>query len=227
MTLEKIVAANRKNKLSSWIKRTFELVAAMSILLAFLPLFLVIAILIKSESKGPVFFTQMRGGKNNKHFRIYKFRTMADDDSLRDDTIYVLETDIRITKVGYYLRKMSLDELPQLFNIVKGDMSFVGPRPTLTSQTDIYSPYQMQRLLVKPGVTGWAQVRGRNTLDWNEKIELDLEYIERQSLRFDFYILLQTIQKVFKSEGVFLDVEQKADVNKKKMSSLTHKDKLG
>ena len=215
MTLGTVDPVKRKNKVKGSIKRVFEFTAALLMLVILSPLFLVIAILVKSESKGPVFFTQMRGGKDNVHFLIYKFRTMADDDSLRDDTIHVLETDSRITKVGYYLRKMSLDELPQLINIVKGDMSFVGPRPTLTSQTDSYSPYQMQRLLVKPGVTGWAQVRGRNSLSWNEKIELDLEYIERQSLRFDFYILLQTVQKVFNSEGVFRDESKQAEVKKK------------
>lgn len=215
MTLGTVDPVKRKNKVKSSIKRGFEFTAALLMLAMLSPLFLLIALLIKSESKGPVFFTQMRGGKDNVHFLIYKFRTMADDDSLRDDTIHVLETDSRITKVGYYLRKMSLDELPQLINIVKGDMSFVGPRPTLTSQTDSYSPYQMQRLLVKPGVTGWAQVRGRNSLSWNEKIELDLEYIERQSLRFDFYILLQTVQKVFNSEGVFRDESKQAEVKKK------------
>ncbi len=219
MTLGMIDSPKRKNKWTSAIKRGVETITAFLMLLILMPLFLVIALLIKSESKGPVFFTQMRGGKDNKHFLIYKFRTMADDDSLRDDTIHVLENDSRITKVGYYLRKMSLDELPQLINIVKGDMSFVGPRPTLTSQTDGYSPYQMQRLLVKPGVTGWAQVRGRNTLSWNEKIELDLEYIERQSLRFDLYILLQTVQKVFQSEGVFRDVENKPEAAKKKQDA--------
>lgn len=215
MTLGTVDPVKRKNKVTGSIKRAFEFIAALLMLVVLSPLFLVIAILVKSESKGPVFFTQMRGGKDNVHFLIYKFRTMADDDSLRDDTIHVLETDSRITKVGYYLRKMSLDELPQLINIVKGDMSFVGPRPTLTSQTDSYTPYQMQRLLVKPGVTGWAQVRGRNSLSWNEKIELDLEYIERQSLRFDFYILLQTVQKVFNSEGVFRDESKQTEVKKK------------
>lgn len=215
MTLGTVDPVKRKNKVTSSIKRAFEFIAALLMLVVLSPLFLVIAILVKSESKGPVFFTQMRGGKDNVHFLIYKFRTMADDDSLRDDTIHVLETDSRITKVGYYLRKMSLDELPQLINIVKGDMSFVGPRPTLTSQTDSYTPYQMQRLLVKPGVTGWAQVRGRNSLSWNEKIELDLEYIERQSLRFDFYILLQTVQKVFNSEGVFRDESKQTEAKKK------------
>ncbi|HSP23219.1 MAG TPA: sugar transferase [Planococcus sp. (in: firmicutes)] len=215
MTLGTLDPVKRKNKLSGSIKRVFEFIAAVLMLVVLSPLFLVIALFIKSESKGPIFFTQMRGGKDNEHFLIYKFRTMADDDSLRDDTIHVLETDSRITKVGYYLRKMSLDELPQLINIVKGDMSFIGPRPTLTSQTDNYSPYQMQRLLVKPGVTGWAQVRGRNSLSWNEKIELDIEYIARQSLRFDFYILLQTVQKVFSSEGVFRDESQKTEVQKK------------
>lgn len=195
-------AGSIKN-INEMIKRGGEFIVAIFILSGVLPLFIFIAILIKLESKGPVLFTQMRGGKNNRHFLIYKFRTMLDDDSLRNDNVHVSNTDSRITKVGYYLRKTSLDELPQLFNIIKGEMSFVGPRPTLTSQTDGYNSYQMQRLLVNPGVTGWAQVKGRNSLSWNEKIELDLDYIKRRSIYFDIYILFQTVQKVIKFEDVF------------------------
>ncbi|MFD1862117.1 sugar transferase [Planococcus sp. FY231025] len=205
MTIRTTEAVKRKTKWEQIPKRIFEFTAASVMLAALLPVFAVIAGCIKMESKGPVFFTQVRGGKDNVHFTIFKFRTMTDDPALRNDEIEVLATDARITKVGHVLRKYSLDELPQLINIIKGDMSFVGPRPTLTSQTDRYDAHQMQRLLVKPGVTGWAQVSGRNSLSWREKIELDIEYIQRQSARFDFYILMLTVLKVFKSEGVYGD----------------------
>lgn len=205
MTVRTTELSKGKAKWSDGPKRVVEFAAALAMLLVLLPLFAVIAICIRAESKGPIFFTQTRGGKDNVHFTIYKFRTMSDDPELRNDELEVLVTDARITKVGHILRKFSLDELPQLINIIKGDMSFVGPRPTLTSQTDNYNAHQRQRLLVKPGVTGWAQVSGRNSLSWSEKIELDIEYIQRQSVRFDFYILMLTVLKVFKSEGVYGD----------------------
>lgn len=205
MTILTTETISHKTKWSYIPKRIFEFSVASVMLCTLLPIFAIIAVSIKSESKGPVFFTQVRGGKDNVHFTIYKFRTMSDDSELRNDELEVLATDARITKVGHILRKFSLDELPQLINIIKGDMSFVGPRPTLTSQTDNYNDYQKQRLLVKPGVTGWAQVSGRNSLRWSEKIELDIEYIQRQSLRFDIYILMLTVLKVFKSEGVYGD----------------------
>lgn len=205
MTVRTTELSRNKAKWSDIPKRIFEFLTAMAMLIVLLPLFAVIAICIRSESPGAVFFTQTRGGKDNVHFTIYKFRTMSDDPELRNDELEVLATDARITKVGHILRKFSLDELPQLINIIRGDMSFVGPRPTLTSQTDKYDAHQMQRLLVKPGVTGWAQVSGRNSLRWSEKIELDIEYIQRQSLPFDLYILVLTVLKVFKSEGVYGD----------------------
>ena len=115
----------------------------------------------------------------------------------------LLPSDSSITKLGYYLRKLSLDELPQLINIAKGDMAFIGPRPTVTSQTDNYNEYQKRRLEVKPGVTGLAQINGRNLLTWDEKIDLDIEYIDKKSFKYDLYILLQTAYKVLKSEGVY------------------------
>jgi sugar transferase EpsL len=205
MTIRTTEMVKRKSKWGYIPKRIIEFTAAALMLTALLPLFAVIAGFIKVESKGPVFFTQTRGGKDNIHFTIYKFRTMSDDPTLRNDELEVLATDARITKAGHVLRKYSLDELPQLINIIRGEMSFVGPRPTLTSQTDRYDAHQMQRLLVKPGVTGWAQVSGRNSLSWREKIELDIEYIQRQSARFDIYILMLTVLKVFKSEGVYGD----------------------
>ncbi len=182
--------------------RLAEIFFSLLLLVILLPLFTVIAIAIKAESRGTVFFTQLRGGKEGKHFLIYKFRTMYK----RNEDIHkeLMDNDPRITKVGNVLRKTSLDELPQLFNILKGDMSFIGPRPTVTGQTDRYNSYQMQRLQVKPGVTGWAQISGRNRLTWDEKIDLDIEYIQNKSFRLDCYIFVKTFIKVLKSDEVYI-----------------------
>ncbi|PSL40790.1 lipopolysaccharide/colanic/teichoic acid biosynthesis glycosyltransferase [Planomicrobium soli] len=205
MEVSKIGPERKNRKSIERLQRTSEFLCASVMLCSLAPLFVVVGIAIRLESKGSIFFKQVRGGKMGHHFTIYKFRTMYDEPEKRNDNIAVLTTDSRITKVGHFLRKTSIDELPQLINIVKGDMSFVGPRPTLTVQTDNYNDYQKQRLSVKPGVTGWAQISGRNALTWDEKIELDIEYIERRSIRFDLYILFQTAIKVLKSDGVYSD----------------------
>ncbi|XKE93910.1 sugar transferase [Metaplanococcus flavidus] len=203
MVTENIRIAHKKR--SNWSVRLGRITEIFfsSLLLAVLsPLFAVIAVAVKAESKGPVFFTQKRGGKEGKHFLIYKFRTMYKANV--DIHKVLVENDPRITKVGNILRRTSLDELPQLINILKGDMSFIGPRPTVTGQTDNYNEYQMQRLEVKPGVTGWAQISGRNLLTWDEKIDLDIEYINKKNLKLDLYILLKTFVKVFKSDEVYI-----------------------
>ena len=193
----------KQAKWSQYIARTCSWLFAVVLLVLLSPLFAVIGILIKSDSKGPVFFKQKRGGRNGEYFIIYKFRTMFSDPVKEKMDIDVLEGDPRITKIGHILRSTSLDELPQLINIVKGDMAFVGPRPTMPSQTDNYNEYQKQRLLVRPGVTGLAQISGRNALTWDEKIDLDIEYIGRKNIRFDIYIIVHTAFKVIKSEGVY------------------------
>ena len=185
--------------------RLAEIIFSFLLLVLLLPLFAVVSIAIKAESKGPVFFTQKRGGKEGKHFIIYKFRTMYKNNV--DVHILLVDNDPRITKVGSFLRKTSLDELPQLINILKGDMSFIGPRPTVTGQTDNYTTYQMQRLQVKPGVTGWAQISGRNLLSWDEKIELDIEYIQKKSLKLNLYILMKTVVKLFKSDEIYISTK--------------------
>lgn len=193
-------------KQANWSRCTARICAwlfALMLLVLLSPLFAVIGALIKLDSKGPVFFIQKRGGRYGNHFKIYKFRTMFSDPAKERLDIDVLEDDPRITRVGHILRSTSLDELPQLINIVKGDMALVGPRPTMPSQTDNYNEYQKQRLLVRPGVTGLAQISGRNALTWDEKIDLDIDYIGRKNIRYDLYIIIQTFFKVIKSEGVY------------------------
>src|SRR5699024_386460 len=154
---------------------------------------------IKLDDGGPVLFKQRRPGLNNVIFSILKFRTMIDK---RDNNGELLPDKERLTKVGIIIRKLSLDELPQLFNVLKGDMSFVGPRPLLVEYLPLYNERQAKRHNVKPGITGWAQVNGRNAITWKEKFELDVWYVENQSFLLDLKILFMTVLKVFKSEGI-------------------------
>lgn len=183
------------------IKRLLDVVGAGLGLVLLAPLFGVIAVLIRLDSSGPVFFRQERAGKGGASFRIFKFRTMRvapgpvrgsqpDDDS-------------RITRVGRWLRRLSLDELPQLINVTRGDMSLVGPRPALPYQIERYDEHQRRRLEVRPGITGWAQVNGRNSLTWEEKIELDVWYVNHISFRLDARILLKTFRAVLDSSGIY------------------------
>lgn len=190
-------------KWSQYVSRSCSIIFSGSLLVVLFPFFSVIGVLIKTGSPGPVFFTQERGGKGGEHFTIYKFRTMIYEPEKRNLDIDSSFTDPRITKIGHFLRNTSLDELPQLINILKGEMAFVGPRPTLTSQTEKYNDYQNQRLSVKPGVTGLAQINGRNALSWSEKIDIDIEYIRKKSIRYDLYIIIQTFFKVIKPEGLY------------------------
>lgn len=199
-------------KLQYLIKRIFDFIASFIGLIVLSPLFLIIAILIKIDSPGPVFFKQVRGGKGNKYFKIYKFRTMCNNAEKMGLGYKTNSNDSRITKVGNILRKTSLDELPQLINIAKGEMSIVGPRPALTVQTDNYNTYERKRLDVKPGVTGYAQVNGRNSLSWDEKIALDIHYVEKFSLFLDIKILFKTIGVVLNPTQIYTD----SDKNKEK-----------
>lgn len=191
------------NILNATFKRIIDLILGVILTVLFLPLFLIIGIFIKVDSKGPVFFTQVRVGKDRKLFNLYKFRTMkvgAEKEGLGFD---VAENDSRITKIGKFLRRWCLDELPQLVNVLKGDMSLVGPRPTLKYQVDNYTPEQMGRLRVKPGMTGLAQVKGRNALTWPERIKYDNEYINKYCLLLDLKIMLATFGRLAKPEGVY------------------------
>jgi len=168
-------------------------------LLILSPLFVFIAIALAFQNKGTPFFIQTRPGKNQIAFKIIKFKTMTDEE---DATGQLLPDFKRITTLGKTIRKLSLDELPQLFNVIKGDMSLIGPRPLLFKYIPLFSKEQLRRHEVKPGITGWAQVNGRNSISWTRKFELDLEYVDKLSLTLDTKILYLTILKVVKSEGV-------------------------
>ncbi|OQA16810.1 MAG: putative sugar transferase EpsL [bacterium ADurb.Bin363] len=185
------------------VKRIFDIFISIIAILTFCPVSLVIAILIKLESQGPVFFTQTRVGKDGRDFIIYKFRTMVEGAEHLGAGLEIEKKDPRITVIGALLRRTSLDEFPQFINILKGEMSFIGPRPTVPSQVDKYTPRQKRRLEIKPGLTGLAQVSGRNTLSWAERIELDIEYIDNYSLLLDMKIFLKTFGVVLFSKDVY------------------------
>jgi undecaprenyl phosphate N,N'-diacetylbacillosamine 1-phosphate transferase len=186
-------------------KRLFDFAVALVLLLLLSPLLLLIALLIKLTSRGPVFFLQERAGRYGQAFTIYKFRTMVVGAEKIGDGFYTGANDARITRIGSFLRAWSLDELPQLFNILKGDMSIIGPRPTLMYQIEEYDDFQKKRLLARPGVTGWAQVNGRNSLTWPERIKLDVWYVENWSFWLDLKILFKTVGVVFKRDGIYAD----------------------
>lgn len=181
------------------IKRTFDIIISLICLILFSWLFLVLYLLCKAKLGSPVFFRQNRPGLNGKIFTMYKFRTMTD---ARDEKGNLLSDETRLTAFGKMLRKTSLDELPELVNILKGDMSFVGPRPLLVQYLDRYTPRQARRHEVRPGLTGWAQVNGRNAISWEERFELDVWYVDNWSLLLDAKILLMTVGKVLKREGI-------------------------
>lgn len=178
------------------IKKLFDLILALILVILLSPLMIIIAIMIKIDSKGPVIFKQIRSGKNNKNFTLYKFRSMTCNNNLYDTSV-----EDQVTKIGRILRKTSLDELPQLFNILKGEMSFIGPRPWIVDYAKYFTKHQMRRLEVLPGITGLAQCSGRNNLGIIERIDIDVEYVENMSLFLDIYIVLKTIKSVLKKEG--------------------------
>ncbi|HUA71289.1 MAG TPA: sugar transferase [Solirubrobacteraceae bacterium] len=167
------------------------------------PLVALLAIAIRLESAGHPVYTQTRVGLDGELFRIYKLRTMVQGAEFTGAGLAIAEGDARITRLGNFLRRYSLDELPNLWNVVRGEMSIVGPRPTLAVQVEQYTPRQRGRLAVKPGITGWAQVNGRASLPWSERIELDLWYVEHRSLWLDLRILARTVRMVFGGEGIY------------------------
>lgn len=185
------------------VKRILDLLLGIIGLILTSPLWLYVIIRIKSEDHGPVFFIQERVGKDGKLFRMYKFRSMVMGAEEKGAGVFVSAEDKRITKIGRFIRKTSIDELPQLINVLKGEMSVVGPRPTLAYQVKRYNERQRRRLSVKPGITGWAQINGRNTMTWPEKIELDLWYIDHWSIGLDFKIIGKSIWSVLKREGIY------------------------
>jgi lipopolysaccharide/colanic/teichoic acid biosynthesis glycosyltransferase len=176
-----------------------DFVLTLIIIAFFLPLFIIIWFLIYFKLGSPVIFSQKRPGKNEKIFNIYKFRTMTDEKDYRGN---LLPDNERLTSLGRILRKTSLDEIPQLFNILKGDMSLVGPRPLLIEYLPLYNDFQKQRHKVKPGVTGWAQVNGRNAISWQQKFDCDVWYVYNYSFGVDIKILFLTLKKVLVSEGI-------------------------
>lgn len=185
------------------IKRLIDFFGALIGVIILSPLFLIVAILVKLDSKGPVFFKYKKVGKDGREFISYKFRSMVEDAINKGLGIEIAENDSRITRVGAFLRRWSLDELPQLINILKGEMSLVGSRPALPHQLAKYTEFEKKRLKMKPGITGWAQVNGRNLLSWTERIKLDVWYIENWSLWLDFKILLMTPKVVLSRQGLY------------------------
>ncbi len=183
----------------STFKRTFDFVLALAGFLVFSPVFIVVMVLLTIANRGTPFFFQKRPGRNERIFKIVKFKTMTD---ARDSNGELLPDKDRLTKVGQWVRKLSLDEIPQLLNVIKGDMSLIGPRPLLVQYIPLYNDFQKRRHEVRPGITGWAQVNGRNTVGWKEKFEFDVWYVDHISLKLDLRIILKTIVKVFKTEGI-------------------------
>ena len=183
-----------------YIKRSLDLITALFLVIILSPIMLVAAILIAVNRDGPILFKQERPGKDGKIFTVNKFRTMST--VLRDKNGNELSDFDRMTKIGNILRKTSVDELPQLFNIIKGEMSFIGPRPLLKEYLELYSPEQMRRHEVLPGISGWAQVNGRNTLTWEEKFAYDVYYVDHYSFKMDLKIFIKTIENVVSQDGI-------------------------
>lgn len=180
-------------------KRIFDILGALILIILTLPVMIWAYFAIKKHLGSPVIFTQSRPGKDEKIFKIYKFRSMSD---ARDENGNLLSDEIRLGEFGKKLRALSIDELPQLFNVLKGDMSFIGPRPLLIEYLPLYSNEQKRRHNVRPGITGFAQVNGRNAISWKEKFEFDTYYADNLSLILDIKIAIKTIQKVIKKDGV-------------------------
>jgi sugar transferase EpsL len=184
-----------KNK----IKRSIEIIAGCTMIILSSPILIAVGMIIWLQMGTPVIFRQIRSGLNGKPFILYKFRTM---NNLKEQKGTLLPDEKRITRIGSLLRDTSLDELPEIFNILKGDMSFVGPRPLLMQYLERYSSEQARRHEVKPGLTGWAQINGRNGIGWDQKLKLDVWYVDHQSLRLDIKIIGSTIYKVIRRDGI-------------------------
>ncbi|MXV39174.1 lipid carrier--UDP-N-acetylgalactosaminyltransferase [Flavobacteriaceae bacterium Ap0902] len=187
---------------NAFFKRLFDFILSTIGFLMLLPIFLLITILLYFKNQGKPFFFQTRPGKNEKLFKIIKFKTMNDK---KDHQGNLLPDAQRITKVGQFVRKTSLDEIPQLINVIKGDMSLIGPRPLLPEYLPLYNAHQRKRHWVRPGITGWAQVNGRNAISWKQKFDYDVWYVENINFLLDIKILIMTIKKVFVSEGISSD----------------------
>ena len=182
-----------------YVKRFFDIFSSLLAIILLSPILLITALTVRIKLGSPVLFKQERPGKEEKIFILKKFRTMTDE---RDENGELLPDDVRLTKFGQFLRSTSIDELPELFNILKGDMSVIGPRPLLVRYLPRYNEYQHRRHEVRPGLSGWAQVNGRNTVSWEDKFRMDVEYVDNYSLLFDIKILFLTIVNVLKHEGI-------------------------
>lgn len=189
-------------------KRTFDFSVSLLLVAVLFPLLMITAVLVQKKMGSPVFFKQVRPGLKGEPFIMYKFRTLTD---VRDEKGDFLPDSQRMTRFGSILRKSSLDELPELINVLKGDMSLVGPRPLLMQYLDRYTPEQARRHDVKPGITGWAQVNGRNLLSWPEKFNLDVWYVDHHSFLLDVKILILTFISVFRSHGINQDGQATAE----------------
>jgi lipopolysaccharide/colanic/teichoic acid biosynthesis glycosyltransferase len=185
------------------VSRVLDALLAAALLVVTSPLLALAALAIRLESRGPVFYRQLRVGKDGEPFQLWKLRTMVPGAEAMGAGIYVLQGDPRITRVGRMLRRFSLDELPNLVNVLRGEMAIVGPRPTVQEQVDRYTDRQRRRLEVKPGITGWAQINGRTSLPWPERIELDVWYVEHRSLRLDLRILARTARMLATGHGLY------------------------
>lgn len=202
-------------------KRLFDFILSLTAIIVLSPIYIIVAVLVRIKLGSPVLFTQDRPGKDEKIFKMYKFRTMTSD---TDEQGNLLPDEVRLTKFGKALRSTSLDELPELFNILKGDMSIVGPRPLLISYLPYYNKVEKHRHDVRPGLTGLAQVSGRNYIAWDDRFAKDVEYVEKQSLLLDIKIILNTVKIVFKKSDIATDTrtvesnfaeERKAKLGKK------------
>jgi lipopolysaccharide/colanic/teichoic acid biosynthesis glycosyltransferase len=185
------------------LSRVLDVVLAALLLLIAAPLLALAALAIRLESRGPVFYRHLRVGRDGEMFELWKLRTMIPGAESMGAGLYVLDGDPRITRVGRMLRRFSLDELPNLVNVLRGDMAIVGPRPTVQEQVDRYTDRQRRRLEVKPGITGWAQINGRTSLPWPDRIELDVWYVEHRSMRLDLRILARTARMLATGHGLY------------------------
>lgn len=192
----------------SFFKRMIDFNGAIIGLLILSPLFIIVMIGLGISNHGSPFFFQVRPGKDGKFFKIIKFRTMNEKKDFYGE---LLPDARRLTKIGIFVRKVSLDEIPQLINVIRGDMSLVGPRPLLPEYLYVYNEVQKRRHEIRPGITGWAQVNGRNAISWQKKFEFDVEYIDNYNFKFDCKIIFLTIKKVLKSEGVNLNEQVAAE----------------
>lgn len=182
-----------------YIKRILDIISSLLAIIILSPLLAVTAVLVKTKLGSPVLFRQKRPGKDEKIFTLMKFRTMTDE---RDENGELLPDEVRLTKFGKFLRSTSIDELPELFNILKGDMSVIGPRPLLVEYIPRYNEHQHRRHEVRPGLSGWAQVNGRNTVSWEDKFDMDVYYVDNYSFAMDVKILFMTVLNVLKREGI-------------------------